>query len=72
MGQAIEDPVDKVMIDDTLVRMGAKSRLQVSEEWDTRLPEADGEMPPSLGSGSKLMEVTKQGKVSKELNPDAL
>ncbi len=71
MGPAIEDPVDKVMIDDTLVRMGSKSRRQVAEEWNTRLPEDDNEMPPSLGGGkSQMAEIVQKGKIVKELNPD--
>jgi len=72
LGSAIEDPMDKMIIDDTAIRNGSKSRHQVASEWNFRLPEEDGEIAPSLGKGSNLMEVIKKGNAERELNPDAL
>jgi len=52
LGPAIEDPMDKMLKDDTAVRNGTKSRKQVAEEENYRLPEEDGEIPPTLSGGS--------------------
>lgn len=75
MGSAIEDPMDKVTIDDIAIRNGSKSRHQVAKEWNFRLPEDDGEVPPSLGGGdSPLVEVAKMKNIIEdtieELKPD--
>jgi len=56
LGQAIEDQMDKMSIDDSAVRLGIKSRKQAAEEWDFRLPEDDGEKPPNLSGGSPVEE----------------
>ena len=50
--QAIEDAMDRAMIDDLAVRNGTKSRKQVAEERGYRLPEEDGEYAPELSSQS--------------------
>lgn len=54
IGQAIEDQMDKMTIDDIAIRNGSKSRHQVADEWNFRLPEDDGEEVPSLGGSNKF------------------
>ena len=78
LGQAIQDHMDKSILDDTAVRNGTKSRKQVAEEWNHRLPEEDGEVPPSLGAGQgQIVEVIKNRALDskfqdliQELKPD--
>lgn len=75
LGPAIEDPMDKMVKDDTAIRNGSKSRKQVAEEENYRLPEDDGEIPPSLSGGnSQLQEQLKIRKIAddleKEIEPD--
>lgn len=69
-GPAIQDPMDKIMMDDISIRNGSKSRKQVAEEWNFRLPEDDGEVAPSLGSPSQIAEIIKKGRMEEELSPD--
>jgi len=74
VGQAIQDAMDKSILDDTAIRNGSKSRKQVAEEENYRLPEEDGEEPPSLGGGqSQVAESYKFQKIVdeiQELKPD--
>ena len=69
-GPAIEVPMDKMIMDDIAIRNGSKSRTQVAEEWKFRLPEDDGEVPPSLGGGSQFAEIIKKNTIVEELKPD--
>lgn len=48
---AIQDPMDRTMIDDISVRNGTKSRRQVAAENNYELPEEAEEEVPSLGGG---------------------
>jgi len=43
----IQDPMDRAVIDQIYVGMGAKSRAQVAKENEFQLPEEAGETPPS-------------------------
>jgi len=52
---AIEDPMDRAIIDQIAVLTGVKSRHQVAEENNYRLPEEDGETPPELSRGGGSM-----------------
>ena len=71
IGPPVQDPMDKMMMDDIAVRNGTKSRHQVAKEWNFRLPEDDNEVPPSLGGGgSQLAEIITKDKISKEVLPD--
>ena len=49
----LEPMMDSAVRDDIMIRNGSKSRRQVAEEWNTRLPEEDGETPPDLSGKSK-------------------
>lgn len=55
---SLEDPTDRAIIDDILVRNGTKSRHQVALEWGTQLPEDAGEIPPDLSGKSKMARLT--------------
>jgi len=56
---AIEDPMDRAIIDDMAVRNGTKSRRQVADENDYELPEDAGEEYPlptgNAGSASEMV-----------------
>ena len=71
IGPPVQDPMDKMVMDDIAIRNGSKSRHQVADEWKFRLPEDDNELPPNLGGGqSQLAEIIKKDKISQELKPD--
>lgn len=54
---AIQDPLDRTVINDVSVRNGTKSRHQVARENNYVLPEEDGEPIPELGGGGRFSQL---------------
>jgi len=65
---AIEDPMDRAIIDDMAIRNGSKSRRQVAEENDYELPEDAGETNPLLnGSGESAAQMVIKDRMAETL-----
>lgn len=65
---AIEDPMDRAIIDDLAIRNGSKSQRQVAEENNYELPEEAGELDPLLGgNGQGATEVVVEDRIKEQL-----
>lgn len=64
---AIEDPMDRAIIDDMAVRNGTKSQRQVAEENDYELPEEAGEIDPLAAGGNSAVKEVVSDRIKETL-----
>ena len=65
---AIEDPMDRAIIDDLAVRNGTKSQRQVAEENNYELPEEAGEADPLLGGkGQSAADMVIRDRIAEQV-----